>query len=511
MATFVATAGTAATVATSITPALPAGWAAGDLVLIAILGKYRSADCDTPAGWTSITGRIQHSITTTGNDTGNVFAKVYGRVMQAGDTAPTFTATATVNSWEAIAEAWRPAAGNAWTDAADLAGIPWVTFDDATTADPLTGSATFATQPAAADGAQLTMFGVIPTDTGTAQGAVTASATGLSGGTVTARQYVENALGGDTAGLSWTWTGFTGTATGALAWSTAITSSTNSVGLGVALWLREAAAATQVAPADTGSGADTMTTAATVGPADTATGSGSMTVTAQVAMADAAAAADSMTVTLPPTQVAPADTAASTDSLAVAAQLAPADTGSGAAQTLTVTATAALSDNVSAAQALAVAAQAPLADSAAAADVASLAATLALADAAQGVDSMAVAQGAVPVALTDSAVGTGQLAVTAQLAPADSAAATQQLALVATQALAEQAAAADLLALAAATGLADAAQAADTMTVTVGALAEPPTEGPGRTSGVARSGRTTDTLGGRTANLSAPGRTGGAL
>lgn len=69
---------------TNLTPALPVGWAAGQIAVAIFNARNPSGTIGTPAGWTAITGSPFAS------STASKFNIVY-RVLQGGDTAPTFT------------------------------------------------------------------------------------------------------------------------------------------------------------------------------------------------------------------------------------------------------------------------------------------------------------------------------------------------------------------------------------------------------------------------------------
>lgn len=280
MATHVATQTVVPANTTSFTATLPTGWAAGDMVLVYVGGKYRTGDCSISAGWTDVTGWIRCALTSVGADVGGPFCHIFARVMQAGDAAPTVTATATVNSWTAITQAWRPATGNTWTDEADLTAVPFCWVDDAGTASPLGAFLTLGDtfRPDAAGGDTLTAFGTAPTDAGTAQGAVVFTESGLSGGTVTARAYVETAQGGDSASVAWSWQGFTGTADAQPTASSVLTGATNQNGIVAAVWLRESSGGT------THEGAVSLAVTATIGAAaeQTHAAAASLPVTATI-------------------------------------------------------------------------------------------------------------------------------------------------------------------------------------------------------------------------------------
>jgi hypothetical protein len=315
MATFVNTATTQPANTTAATAAnMPSGVQAGHLLLLWVAGKYRTAVVPTPTGWTSITGKIQHSLTTTGTDSGNTFSYLFARIATGSGDQPTVPApTSTVNSWEFIVEAWAPDSGRTFPTPSS-ANIPHIIIDDAVTASPLGGTAgsSMATQPTAADGPQLSAFAVTPTDGGTAfNGTAVLSHPGLSGGTVSNRAYVAVPLGADSAAASWTWTGWTGTATGAPTATVALTGSSNHVGSILVLWPKEqgggspahtdtvalsgagtlATAATPAVPAAAAfGGAGTLAATGTPAAAATATLSGAGTLTAQAAQPTTTAA-----------------------------------------------------------------------------------------------------------------------------------------------------------------------------------------------------------------------------
>ena len=130
---------------------------------------------------------------------------------------------------------------------------------DTNTASPLTGTcgAWTGAQPTTDDA--IFAVGVIPTDLGTALGATTLTATGLSGGTkdTATSQYIENPLGNDTAAVWAGWTEFTGTASAGLALSFTVTGATNQSGAMVGIALRQTTGATPLTVQDA---AQTQTT-----------------------------------------------------------------------------------------------------------------------------------------------------------------------------------------------------------------------------------------------------------
>lgn len=229
--------------AAAFAPTLPTH-ANGDRLVLVVVGKYDTTTVPTiNQGWTLV-GSGTGGTGSAANDTGTTFWAVYAKNAASGsETAPTVTPGATApNSWEWICASHRPAAGDQWKDTI-AASAPWVrAATDATTATPLTGTATSwgaGNFPTAGDA--IFTVGAIPTDLGTALGATTVTNTGLSGGTVTSAtsQYVENALNADSAAVWAGWTGFTGTASAGTAMSFAVTGASNLSGSLVAIALRE--------------------------------------------------------------------------------------------------------------------------------------------------------------------------------------------------------------------------------------------------------------------------------
>lgn len=223
-------------------PTLPTH-AAGDRLTLFVTGKYDTTTTPTiNQGWTLV-----HAYTggtgSTGNDVGPVFIALYAKdATSSAETAPTVTPGATApNSWEWVCASHRPGSGKVWADPISL--LPGWSFgaSDTSTTSPLTGAPT--TQIGITDGDAMFAVGVIPTDLGSALGSVTYTQPSLSGGTKTTAtsQYVENALGNDTAAVWVGWTGFTGTTTAAQAAtvSLAVTSASNLSGAIMNISLRE--------------------------------------------------------------------------------------------------------------------------------------------------------------------------------------------------------------------------------------------------------------------------------
>jgi len=226
--------------ASAFAPTLPSH-ATGDRMILKVVGKYNTTTIPTINQSWVLLGSGTGGTGSTGNDTGQVFWAVYGKDATSGsETAPTVTPGGTApDSWEWECEVWRKGTGRSWKDAIATSAA-WVqAVSDTSTASPLTGTASaFSGQPTAEDA--ISCAGVIPTDLGSALGATTITATGLSGGSITSTsQYVENAMGGDTALVYPRWLGFAGTASAGVAMSFTVTGATNQSGVLVAIALRQ--------------------------------------------------------------------------------------------------------------------------------------------------------------------------------------------------------------------------------------------------------------------------------
>lgn len=229
--------------AAAFSPTLPAH-AAGNRILLAVLGKDQTTTMPTVAGgdltWVLL-GQGTGGTGTNAADTGQVFWQVWGAdCTSAAHTAPTVTPGGTApNSWVWFCQTWAKTRAY-WMPLADVAAGGVTSGSDTTTASPLAGSGTFTYQPATDDG--IATFGVIPTDLGTTLASVTVAATGVTAGTISiAGGYVENALGNDVAGSAAAKTIFTGTSTGATTFTHTFTGATENSGVVVGVLLRDSA------------------------------------------------------------------------------------------------------------------------------------------------------------------------------------------------------------------------------------------------------------------------------
>lgn len=226
---------TAGTVTTGLTAVLPTH-AARDRLVVVVGGKYSGTTIPSAAaGWTrnKSTGNLGTGVV--GNDTGLCFWIVYSRDATAsGTTNPAITAGATApDSWGAWAFAYRISTSEVWRDPIANLSTAQDFINDTNTASPLTGTApTGFTSMVPTTGDAILAVAIVPTDSVTALGTTSITATGLSGGTqsVVSTQTGVAPLGADT-GMAWAdWTGFTGTNTAAPSASFVLTSSTNHSG-----------------------------------------------------------------------------------------------------------------------------------------------------------------------------------------------------------------------------------------------------------------------------------------
>lgn len=98
----------------SVTPGVPAGTAAGDLVLITLVSKYDDAVLGgAPSGWTDL-GTAINTGSPTGNDAGNMRGRLFSRIWQAGDTMPAL-APSPNNVSTVKASTYRVAAGKTFS------------------------------------------------------------------------------------------------------------------------------------------------------------------------------------------------------------------------------------------------------------------------------------------------------------------------------------------------------------------------------------------------------------
>lgn len=115
----------------AVTPSVPTGTAAGDLVVITLVSKYDDAALgDAPAGWTDVSAGVSNTGSSSGNDAGNMRARAFYRVWESGDTMPSLAPTPN-NVSTTKATTYRVAAGKQFgvsgtLAAGDQTASPWV-------------------------------------------------------------------------------------------------------------------------------------------------------------------------------------------------------------------------------------------------------------------------------------------------------------------------------------------------------------------------------------------------
>jgi hypothetical protein len=241
--------------------------------------------------------------------------------------------------------------------------------------------------------------------------------------------------------------------------------------------------------ADTGTGTDGLTVAASAPLTDAATGTDALTVSAQATLADAAAGVDSLAVagSTDPNQAIPAvpwmfaqpelaavqlwgdasttpapvltETATGTEGLTVAAATALAETATGA-DVLSVTVLVSLTDTGHGTDAFTETVSVPLADTVTGTDSLTVTATVPLAEVGSGVDDLSVG-GSASKSLPDTATGADALTVTVSPVLADTGTGTDSLAVVRGIPLGDTATGVDALSVTVTTSLADLAAAVE--------------------------------------------------
>lgn len=173
---------------TTVTPPLPVAAQAGHL-LVAVVesGHPASAEPSTPAGW-RLAGTVVGTSGTYGIDSGPRRVSIYLRLMQAGDTAPTFTLAAGSESRiGAHITAWSYAAGES---------IQWAFGGGQDTTSGTGFSATTSTGMHLATGDAALLAYVANTDAVT-WSAQTPTAAGVTFGAVTELSDVQSVTGAD--------------------------------------------------------------------------------------------------------------------------------------------------------------------------------------------------------------------------------------------------------------------------------------------------------------------------
>lgn len=215
---------------TSVTPALPASLADGDLVLIFVGDKPDTSTPTTPSGWTLV-ATVAGGGGTAGADAGPSRISCFSRVKDASwSTMPSVSITSANGSY-AFAVRYTKAAANSW----DIASTTGVDTTNATSYSIAGGS-----NPGITAGDMLVAAGQIATDT-TTWATQTLTATGATIGTRTERGEPVTSQGNDVGGCVWDAACTAGTATAAPVAGATLSSNNGAVGPGIIVRLREVA------------------------------------------------------------------------------------------------------------------------------------------------------------------------------------------------------------------------------------------------------------------------------
>lgn len=190
----------------NITPTMVTGFAAGDLLLIAVGVKPDTSTVNTPSGWTKI-GEFSGGGGTTGIDTGPTKVLWFYKIAVGGDTAPTINITSTNVCWAMTMYV---------TEATDTFNLAAAGGTDATTGTAW--SVTCSTDPGLTVDDLVLVASVVPTDVTTPSQftAEAVSATGVSSwGTVTELIEFDTNVGNDIGGFLFSTSVVAGTSTAA--------------------------------------------------------------------------------------------------------------------------------------------------------------------------------------------------------------------------------------------------------------------------------------------------------
>ncbi len=214
----------------SVTPGIPTGTAADDYVVICLVSKYEDASLGgAPAGWDDL-GTAINATRTLGNDNGGLRGRLFGRVWQTGDVMPDL-APVPNNVSTVHATTYRVAAGKA--SEVEAAGC----VDDVTGSPLLlaAGSTLGLTSGDVLHVDEVLNGDVVTWGTGT----LTATGATMSALTVNTADLA-TALGTDLRMRSVRYTATAGAATGNAQLSTALAgTTTNAVGVGFLVRIRE--------------------------------------------------------------------------------------------------------------------------------------------------------------------------------------------------------------------------------------------------------------------------------
>lgn len=248
-----------------------------DDVLIHVL-DFKPSNVTPPAitsgPWVLLGGGAGGTGGTNVNDGGQTGMAVYMVVATSSSMAQPVYSTAGMNVALGHYQVWRPDSGKVFRDVVVASPGFYRQASDTTVAgNVLTATMASAFTDAPETDDAIAIFGSFPTDS-IGFTSATASATGLSGGTVTGGA-TGTSIGPD-LGLAWGgWTGFTGTATGAVTPAFNLSSAADTGGLVVAVALRQTASGVT-----SGSGSLSLSGSATAAGEAPASASGSLSFSA---------------------------------------------------------------------------------------------------------------------------------------------------------------------------------------------------------------------------------------
>lgn len=195
--------------ATPLVPGMPAGWAAGDLLILRVGTKAATPPTvTTPSGWTAPSNNVSTGgAGTAGADAGPVLATVLYRVAQAGDTAPSVALSAAASPGSAQIDAYTPGAGETWDP--PVTAVAGDTTGNTTLYDPPVAAITIAL----AAGDWIAAFDFINGDLGTATVPGTLTIAGITLGTGANRSNFSSTTGNQARIVTNDWPVTAGTAT----------------------------------------------------------------------------------------------------------------------------------------------------------------------------------------------------------------------------------------------------------------------------------------------------------
>ena len=232
---FVAVGSYAASGVSPISPGLPAGIAAGDLLILTVCGKYDTINITTPSGWTAhapFTGGAG----TSGNDVGTLFQRQYTLEYTGSESAPSVAFT-TGNVVQAQIVALRKGSTETWSVVSAKGGGD-------TNADSNSTTITCGSTGTYQVGDWLQLSTGFPGNVFTTITTRNFSGVNSSGGVVN-RNFNQTSAGTD-GSLDVNTLEITGANTATFAWTTVVTSGVNTSSVGTVLQIRAVAGTTPI-------------------------------------------------------------------------------------------------------------------------------------------------------------------------------------------------------------------------------------------------------------------------